>query len=66
MDNSKMAKCCESMEYDMFKHDKGRAKLSREIDTRKVCKCDKSECHCNCNPVGDPLTWSGDSGGKIA
>jgi hypothetical protein len=67
MDNSKMAKANTTMEYDMFKHDKGRSKLSREIDTRKVCKCSEKDCHCNCNSIGDPLTWvDGKVGGRIA
>jgi hypothetical protein len=66
MDNSKMAQDNASMTYKPFKHDKGRAKLSREIKTNKVCKCKETECHCNCNPVGDPLTWKGESGGTIA
>jgi hypothetical protein len=51
----------------MFKHDKGRNKLSRDIDTRKVCKCSEKDCHCNCNSIGDPLTWvDGKVGGRIA
>ena len=67
MDNSKMAKCCASIEYDMFEHDKGRNKLSRNLELRKVCDC-KEGCHCNCVKVGDPLEWANNKsdGGKIA
>ena len=67
MDNSKMAKADTSLNYDMFEHDKGRNKLSRNIETRKVCDC-KEGCHCNCVKVGDPLEWANKNagGGKIA
>ena len=68
MDNSKMAKDNTSLNYDMFEHDKGRNKLSRNIETRKVCDCKETECHCNCVKVGDPLEWANKNagGGKIA
>jgi hypothetical protein len=60
MDNSKMAKDNASMTYKPFEHDKGRAKLSRELDLHKTCKCSEKECHCNCNSIGDPLEWTDD------
>ena len=62
MDNSKMAKANTSLDYDMFKHDKGRNKLSHNLDLRKVCDCEEG-CHCNCVKVGDPLSWSNPCGG---
>lgn len=62
MDNSTMAKAGTVKKYDPYKHDKGQAKLSRNLELNKVCDCEPG-CKCNCVKVGDPLSWHNPCGG---
>lgn len=63
MDKSKIAKPGTTINYDMFKNDDGRPKVSQPVKSRCCCECGCPGGKCSCgnamccqkDHTGDPL-----------
>ena len=62
MDKSNMAKPGVSHDWDFFKNDKGRPKVSRKVESPNLCECE-GHCMCRKDHTGDPLSDHNPGGG---
>lgn len=63
MDKSKLSKPGTRVDYDMFKHDQGRPKVSRKVESKCCCACGCPKGKCKC---GDPMCMKDHTGDPLS